>query len=68
MDSSSPGVILPQATSTVLVWLSHSCVALSLSGSVVKNPPANVGDMGLIPWSRRSPAGGNGNPFQCSCL
>ena len=37
-------------------------------GSVVKNPPANVGDVGLIPGSGRSPGGGNGNPLQYSCL
>ena len=36
-------------------------------GSVVKNPPANVGDMGLIPGSGRSPGEGNGNPLQYSC-
>ena len=24
-------------------------------GSVVKNPPANAGDTGLIPWSRKIP-------------
>ena len=28
---------------------------------VVKNPPANAGDAGLIPGSGRSPGGGNGN-------
>ena len=32
-------------------------------GSVVKNPPANAGDTGLIPGSERSPGEGNGNPF-----
>ena len=32
-------------------------------GSVVKNPPANAGDVGLIPGSGRSPGEGNGNPF-----
>ena len=38
-------------------------------GSVVKNPPANVGVAGSIPGSlERSPRGGNGNPFQYSCL
>ena len=37
-------------------------------GSVVKNPPANVGDTGLIPGSGRSPGGGNGDPPQYSCL
>ena len=35
---------------------------------MVKNPPVNSGDTGLIPGSGRSPAGGNGNPSQYSCL
>ena len=35
---------------------------------LVKNPPANVGDMGSIPGVGRSPGGGNGNPLQYSCL
>ena len=38
---------------------------------MVKNPPANAGDVrdkGLIPGSGRSPGGGNGNPLQYSCL
>ena len=38
---------------------------------VVKNPPANAGDMrdtGLFPESGRSPGGGHGNPLQYSCL
>ena len=42
-----------------------------VGGSVVKNPPANAGDVwdtGLIPGSGRSPGIGNGNPLQCSCL
>ena len=37
-------------------------------GSVVKNLPASVGDMGLIPGLGRSPGEGNGNPLQYSCL
>ena len=37
-------------------------------GSVVKNPPANAGDPGLIPGSRRSLGEENGNPLQYSCL
>ena len=37
-------------------------------GSVVKNPPANAGDVGLIPGSGRSPGEGNGHPLQCSGL
>ena len=33
-----------------------------------KNPPANIGDVGWIPGSGRSPGEGNGNPHQYSCL
>ena len=33
----------------------------------VKDPPANAGDMGLIPGLGRSPGEGNGNPIQYSC-
>ena len=38
---------------------------------VVKNLPANVGDvrdMGSIPGSGNSPGGGNGNALQYFCL
>ena len=38
---------------------------------VVKNPPANAGDIrdgSPIPGSGKSPGGGNGNPLQYSCL
>ena len=38
---------------------------------VVKNPPANVGDIrdvGSIPGLGRSPGVGNGNPLQYCCL
>ena len=35
---------------------------------MVKNLPATVGDMGLIPGLKRSPGGGNDNPLQYSCL
>ena len=35
-------------------------------GSVVKNPPINVGDMGSIPGLGRSPGKGNGNQLQYS--
>ena len=39
-----------------------------LGDSVLKNPPANAGDMSSIPGFGRSPGGGNGNPLQYSCL
>ena len=38
---------------------------------MVKNPPANSGDVrdaDSIPGLGRSPGGGNGNPLQYSCL
>ena len=35
---------------------------------MVKNPPANAGDAGLISGLGRSPGGGNDNPLQYSCL
>ena len=38
------------------------------SGSAVKNLPASVGDLGLIPGLGRSPGEGNGSPLQYSCL
>ena len=37
-------------------------------GSMVKNPPANAGDLGSIPQSGRSPGEENGNPLQYFCL
>ena len=36
--------------------------------SVVKNMPANAGDVGLIFGLGRYPEGENGNPLQYSCL
>ena len=35
---------------------------------MVKNPPTNAGDMGLIPGLGRYPGKGNGYPLQYSCL
>ena len=37
-------------------------------GSDGKASACNVGDLGLIPGSGRSPGEGNGNPLQYSCL
>ena len=48
-------------TYTMEYWASQ--VAL-----VVKNPPANAGDLGSIPGLGRSLGGGHGNPLQYSCL
>ena len=35
---------------------------------MVKNPPADAGDVGLTPGSGKSPGEANGNPLQSSCL
>ena len=53
------------------IWLHMTYNRDFPHGSVVKNLPANAGDirdMGLIPVLGRSPGGGNGNPLQYSCL
>ena len=53
--------------------LENHCVTRVASqvALVVKNPPANGGDvrdLGSVPGSGRSPGGGHGNPLQYSCL
>ena len=44
----------------------HSLLCVFPGGSVVKNPPANAGDISLIPGLKRSPGEGNDNPLQYS--
>ena len=49
----------------------YSCERASQVALMVKNPPANAGDIrdaGLVPGSGRCPGGGHGNPRQYSCL
>ena len=46
----------------VITWLGFP------GSSVVKNLPANTGDVGSIPGLGRFPGKGNGNPLQYSCL
>ena len=48
----------------MIIYMIHSFPG----DSVVKNLPANAGDMGLIPGLGRSPGRGNGNPLQYSCM
>ena len=35
---------------------------------MVKNSPANAGDLASVPESGRPPGEGNGNPLLCYCL
>ena len=47
----------------------HStCILRHPGGSDSKEFAYNVGDLGLIPGSGKSPGEENGNPFQYSCL
>ena len=55
----------------VLWWICmylYTSLGIFPSSSEVKASACNVGDLGLIPGSGRSPGEGNGNPFQYSCL
>ena len=58
--------------STQLVnWTTRKLITSSQVTLVVKNPPANAGDIkdaGSISGLGRSPEGGHGNPLQYSCL
>ena len=58
-------MIISRSIHVAAKW--HSVVGL-LGGSVVKNLPANAGDMDLIPGPGRSPGKENGNSLQYSCL
>ena len=56
---------------TLIFGLRHTFPGASQVAIVVKNSPANAGDVrdvGLISGWGRSPAEGNGNPLQYSCL
>ena len=49
-------------------WLIHTMYTQGFPGGlVVKNLPANSGDLDLIPGSGSFPREGNGNPLQYSC-
>ena len=63
----SIGVLTDMVTIVKGQWLSRAPRGFS-GGSLVKNLPANAGDMGSIPGSGRSPGEGNDSPLQYSCL
>ena len=48
--------------------VSHFCSYCAFGSSVGKDSACNAGDTGSIPGSGRSPAEGNGNSLQYSCL
>ena len=52
-----------------VIFFLHKHFSMGFSGdSVVKNLPANAGDLDLIPGLGRSPGEGNGNPLHSLCL
>ena len=59
--------MLQGAQALLLHILIGTCLGFPHS-SVGKESVCNVGDLGSIPGLRRSPAEGNGNPLQYSCL
>ena len=59
-----------QNTKDDSVWLLSYLSGYNMGfpgGSDGKEPPCNVGDLGLIPGLQRSPGEGNGYPVQYSC-
>ena len=68
---SANGVLAAVTVCRILISTSHAgdthCNGFP-GGAVLKNLPANAGDVGSIPSSGRSPGGGNGNLLQYSCL
>ena len=55
-----------EAQSIFLRFLSGPFVCIN--STLLKNLPANPGDLGSVPGLGRSPTGGKGNPLQYSCL
>ena len=72
-ESISGGTAEGQILAPCREVLSHHypCCGASRMAPVVKNPPANAGDIrdaGSIPGLGRSTGGGHGHPLQYSCL
>ena len=51
-----------------LISSEHLLLRASQVVQLAKNPPADAGDIGLIPGFDRHPGVGNGNPLQYSYL
>ena len=73
MSPQKPRLFLCVSRKFIWMWLSRDlktdrCCFEAISGSVVKNLPANARNAGLMPGSGRFPGGGNSNPLQYSCL
>ena len=62
----SRGTAIMNPEDITLSGISHK--RTNIGGSDGKASSCNVGDLGSIPGSGRSPGEGNGNLFQYSCL
>ena len=64
-----PGMgLLDHMVALFLIFYGNTILFSSFpGGSVVKNLPANTGDVGSFSGLGRSPREGNGNPLQYSC-
>ena len=62
------GKLVKQHRYGCLISWTCMCLLKRKDFPVVKNPPANAGDVGSILGSGRSPGQQNGNPLQYSCL
>ena len=63
--------VIPSPRMLGITIAQHISIAIEPAfpgGSEVKESACNVGDLGLIPGSGRSPGEGNSNPLQYSCL
>ena len=58
-------VIYMNYSDMILQYTDYQCF---FGGSVVKNLPANTGDVGSVPESGRSPGKGSSNSLQYPCL
>ena len=58
----------PSISSELDFMAIHFVKKASQVALVIKNLPANAGDIRDFPGSGRSPGGGNGNPLQYYCL
>ena len=59
---------LPEVLEIISVKDGLYKIRASQVAPVVRNPPANAGDVGSISGLGRSPGGGHGNTLQDSCL
>ena len=61
-------VIILQGLTLIYIKVLGFCFIMGIWRNMVKNLPANAGNVGSVPRLGRSPREGNGNLLQYSCL